>query len=145
MLEVPRDVMKEEIPDERYRYEPVKRAAPIGDPQDVREAVKALLAAKAPVIVAGQGVLYADACAELKALAELTQVPVLTTLQGKSAFPEDHPLALGTGGLSGPKMVDHFLRKADLVFGVKVALQDSAGLLKPGLPATVEIHSSAAP
>jgi len=118
MLEVPTDVMKEEIPDERYRYEPVKRAAPIGDPQDVREAVKALLAAKAPVIVAGQGVLYADACAELKALAELTQVPVLTTLQGKSAFPEDHPLALGTGGLSGPKMVDHFLRKADLVFGI---------------------------
>ncbi len=118
MLEVPTDVMKEEIPDERYRYEPVKRSAPVGDPQDVKEAVKALLAAKAPVIVAGQGVLYADACAELKALAELTQVPVLTTLQGKSAFPEDHPLALGTGGLSGPKMVDHFLKKADLVFGI---------------------------
>jgi acetolactate synthase-1/2/3 large subunit len=45
-------------------------------------------------------------------------VPVLTTLQGKSAFPEDHPLALGTGALSGTKMVDHFLKKADVVFGV---------------------------
>jgi acetolactate synthase-1/2/3 large subunit len=118
LLEVPTDVMKEEIPDESLRYAPVRRSAPIGDPHDVKEAVRMLLAAKAPVIVAGQGVLYAEAWDELRAVAELTQVPVLTTLQGKSAFAEDHPLALGAGALSGTKMVDHFLRKADLVFGV---------------------------
>jgi acetolactate synthase-1/2/3 large subunit len=116
MLEVPTDVMKEGVAD--FAYAPVKRAAPIGDPRDVTEAVRILLAARAPVIVAGQGVLYAEATDELKAFAELTQVPVLTTLQGKSAFPEDHPLALGTGGLSGPKPVDHFLKKADVVFGI---------------------------
>jgi acetolactate synthase-1/2/3 large subunit len=116
MLEVPTDVLKEEIPD--FAYAPVKRAAPVGDPRDVKEAVRMLLAAKAPVILAGQGVLYAEAWDELKAFAELTQVPVLTTLQGKSAFPEDHPLALGTGALSGTKMVDHFLKRADLVFGI---------------------------
>lgn len=118
MLEVPTDVMKEEVPDESVGYAPVKRAAPVGDPRDVVEAVRLLLAAKAPVIVAGQGVHYAEAWEELRAFAELTQVPVLTTLQGKSAFPEDHPLALGTGGLSGPRMVDHFLRKADVVLGI---------------------------
>lgn len=118
MLEVPTDVMKEEIPDEAVRYSPVRAARPLGDPQDVREAVRVLLAARAPVIVAGQGILYAEAWDELKAFAELVQAPVLTTLNGKSAFPEDHPLALGTGGLSGTKMVDHFLRKADLAFGV---------------------------
>jgi acetolactate synthase-1/2/3 large subunit len=77
-----------------------------------------LLAAKAPVIVAGQGVLYGEASNELIAFAELTRIPVLTTLNGKSAFPENHALALGTGGLSGTKMVDHFLKKADLVIGL---------------------------
>jgi thiamine pyrophosphate-dependent acetolactate synthase large subunit-like protein len=64
-------------------------------------------------------VLYAEACAELQELAELLQVPVMTTLEGKSAFPEDHPLALGTGGggvMSGPAF--HFLRDADVVLGI---------------------------
>ena len=54
--------------------------------------------ARRPVIHAGQGVLYAEATDELIELAELLQAPVMTTLEGKSAFPEDHPLALGTGG-----------------------------------------------
>ncbi|MBI4611334.1 MAG: thiamine pyrophosphate-requiring protein [Candidatus Rokubacteria bacterium] len=126
MLEVPTDVLGEEIADETFRYAPVKVSRPIGDPPDVREAMKALLGAKAPVIVAGQGVFYADACAELKEFAELVQVPVLTTLNGKSAFPEDHPLGLGAGGRSAPKTVDHFLRKADLVFGVGTSFTRSA-------------------
>ena len=79
----------------------------------------ALSQARQPVIHAGQGVLYAEATAELLELAELLQVPVMTTLEGKSAFPEDHPLSLGTGGggvMAGP--VYHFLRQADRVFGI---------------------------
>ncbi len=126
MLEVPTDVMEEEIPEEAFHYTPVKGPRPWGDPQDVREAVQALLAARSPVIVAGQGIFYAEAWNELKELAELTQVPVMTTLNGKSVFPEDHPLALGTGGRSRPKMVDHFLRKADLVFGIGTSFTRSA-------------------
>jgi acetolactate synthase I/II/III large subunit len=118
VLEVPTDVMKEEVPDEALAWTPVPRSRPLGDPADVREAVRLLLGARAPVLVAGQGVLYAEAWDELRELAELLQVPVLTTLNGKSAFPENHPLALGAGGMSGPKTVDHFLRKADLVLGV---------------------------
>jgi acetolactate synthase-1/2/3 large subunit len=126
MLEVPTDVMGEEIPEAAFQYTAVKGSKPVGDPQDVREAAKALLAAKAPVIVAGQGILYAEAWDELKQLAELVQVPVFTTLNGKSAFPEDHPLALGAGGRSGPKMLAHFLRKADLVFGAGTSFTRSA-------------------
>ena len=74
------------------------------------------------MIHAGQGVLYAEAWDELRELAELLEVPVMTTLEGKSVFPEDHPLALGTGGsvTSGP--VVHFLRQADLVFAVGTSL-----------------------
>ncbi len=126
MLEVPTDVMGEEIADEAFQYAPVKGSRPVGDSQDVQEAATALLAAQAPVIVAGQGVLYAEAWEELRQFAELVQVPVLTTLNGKSAFPEDHPLALGAGGRSGPKMLAHFLRKADLVFGVGTSFTRSA-------------------
>ena len=75
-------------------------------PDDVSEAARRLAAARHPVILAGQGVLYAGATAELVELAELTGVPVATTLNGKSAFPENHPLSLGTAARTRPAMVD---------------------------------------
>ena len=61
---------------------------------------------------------YAKAWDELKTLAELLAAPVCTSLQGKSAFPEDHPLALGSGGNAVPKPVHDFLQEADLIFGI---------------------------
>jgi len=118
MLEVPLDVLEEEFDDTLFQYKPVKTVKTAGDPSDVREVAKALIAAKNPVIRAGNGVLYASAWDELRELAELLQIPVFTTMQGKSAFPENHPLSLGTGGLTRPKMVMHFLKKADLVFAI---------------------------
>lgn len=63
---------------------------------------------------------------ELKSLAELVGAPVLTTVNGKSAFPENHPLALGTGGKSRPATVDEFLKRADLVVAVGTSLVRSA-------------------
>ncbi|MCH8187013.1 MAG: thiamine pyrophosphate-requiring protein [Chloroflexi bacterium] len=92
------------------------RTAP--DPHDVKEAARVLLGAKRPVIHAGQGIMYAEATEELLELAELLQAPVMTTMQGKSAFPENHPLALGGASGAGPKPVFHFLKKADVVFGI---------------------------
>src|SRR5262249_12706017 len=109
-LEVPVDVAGDEI--ERLEYTPVKPVRAGADPDDVREAVQILLKAKRPVLHVGQGVLWAEAWEELRALAEFFQVPVMTTLPGKSAFPENHPLSIGTGGYSGTAMVDHFLRQA---------------------------------
>ena len=118
LLEIPEDVVSEEFDDAKFQYKPVKSARPAGDPADVREVAKALIAAKNPVIRAGQGVHYAGAWDELRELAELLQIPVFTTLVGKSAFPENHPLSLGAGGRTRPKMVMDFLKKADLVFAV---------------------------
>ena len=118
MLEIPRDVSQEEFDDKIFRYSPVKGAKTSGDPADVRELAKALIAAKSPVIRAGLGVLYACAWNELQELAELLQCPVFTTMCGKSAFPENHPLSLGAGGYSRTEMVKHFLNKADLVFAI---------------------------
>lgn len=83
-------------------YKLQRRSAPVADRRDVQELVDALLGAKSPVIVAGQGILYAEACDELKTLAELTQTPVMSTLNGKSCFPENHPLSLGCAGGARP-------------------------------------------
>ena len=118
LLEVPSDIMRAEVPETAMKYDPVVRRRSAGDPQDVKEAVRMLLAARRPVIHAGQGVLYAEAWDELLELAELTRTPVMTSMAGKSAFPENHPLALGTrsGSTTGP--VVHFLTEADLVLGV---------------------------
>jgi acetolactate synthase I/II/III large subunit len=120
MVEIPTDVAVADIGEQAaLQYAPVKATRPAGNARDVALAARALLEARAPVIHAGQGVLYAEAAPELLELAELLQIPVMTTLEGKGAFPEDHALALGTGGggvMSGP--VHHFLPRADLVFGV---------------------------
>lgn len=118
VVEVPDDLMTAELAAGSERYLPPRISASLADPGEVDRAAAALLAARDPVIVAGQGVLYAGASAELVALADLVQAPVMTTLAGKSAFPENHPLALGTGGLSRPEPVDAFLEKAELVLGV---------------------------
>ncbi len=125
MLEVPIDVMDEPLNGE-LDYKPFRVSRPQGDPRDVEEALNVLLSAKTPVIVAGQGVLYAEAWEELREFAELVGVPVMTTLNGKGAFPEDHPLALGAGGRTRPLTVDHFLNKADVVFGVGTSFTRSA-------------------
>jgi thiamine pyrophosphate-dependent acetolactate synthase large subunit-like protein len=118
MVEVPADVAMEDIDAAQLVYEPVPATCAAGNSQDIEAAARVLVQAQHPVIHAGQGVLYAEAWDELVELAELLQAPVMTTLEGKSAFPEDHPLSLGTGGavMSGP--VYHFLRQADVVFGI---------------------------
>ena len=118
MLEIPLDVCVEEFDDANFKYKPVKGARSAGDPAEVKEVAKALLEAKNPVIRAGHGVLWACAWDELRELAELLQIPVYTTMSGKSAFPENHPLSLGAAGRTRPKMVMHFLKKADLVFAI---------------------------
>ncbi len=125
MLEVPTDVAGEEIDEADFYYRPVKGSRSAGDPLDVAVAVRLLLAAKAPVLHVGQGVLDSEAWSELREFAELVQAPVMTITTGKSAFPEDHPLSIGNGGSTATGMVDHFLRKADLVFGIGSSFYES--------------------
>jgi acetolactate synthase I/II/III large subunit len=119
MVEIPADVVNEEVPEALIdAYRPVKVAAAGANVREVEAAARALRDARRPVIHAGQGVLYAEGSAELIELAELLQAPVMTTMEAKSAFPEDHALALGTGGpaVTGPTL--HCLREADVVFGI---------------------------
>ncbi len=117
LVEFPTDVFDEEVPGPfDYRPVPALRAGP--DPDAVTVAATMLLNAQRPVIYAGQGVHYAEAWASLRDLAELLEAPVTTSLGGKSAFPENHPLSLGSGGRSIPKSVHHFLQETDLIFGI---------------------------
>ena len=113
LLEIPADVATAELPEELFDYESPRSVLQQADPADVSRAAAALLAAERPVIQAGQGVLYAEATDELVELAEFLQAPVMTTLPGKSAFPENHPLALGAGGPATTAMVNKYLHGAD--------------------------------
>ncbi|HKX77896.1 MAG TPA: thiamine pyrophosphate-requiring protein [Novosphingobium sp.] len=116
VVEIPYDVNNDEVGD--FEYEPVMTTRFGPDPEAVRAAARLLVEAKRPVIYAGQGIHWSDAYAELKALAELLAAPVCTSLEGKSAFDETHPLALGSGGAAIPKTVRHFLDESDLIFGI---------------------------
>jgi acetolactate synthase-1/2/3 large subunit len=118
MLEVPADVVKADLGADTIAYQPVRATRSAGDPRDVDEAARLLLEARAPLLYAGQGVLYARASAELLALADLLQAPVMTSVDGKSVFPENHPLSLGTGGIVYTGHGRHFLDAADVVLGV---------------------------
>ena len=117
LVEFPSDLFGEEISD-AFDPTPVPTVRYGPDSSAIEAAAEALLDAECPVIYAGQGVHYAQAWDSLKELAELLGAPVTTSLGGKSAFPEDHPLALGSGGRAIPKPVHHFLQKADLILGI---------------------------
>ena len=131
LIEVPAEVWEAEFAgDLDYEPAPAYRAAP--DPDAVRQAAQMLLAAENPVLWAGQGVLYAEASDQLVALAELVPAPVVATNPGKSAFPENHPLACGSSTRSGPRMLFEFLARADLVFAIGSSLTRTP--FGPGVP-----------
>jgi thiamine pyrophosphate-dependent acetolactate synthase large subunit-like protein len=121
LLELPDDIAAAEI-DSSFGYSPVRGSRPGPDLADVRRSVALLFQAKRPVVIAGGGVHAAGAWHELRTLAELLCLPVMTTMNGKSALPDNHPLALGVGGLTATAMVDHFLRRADFILAVGTSL-----------------------
>lgn len=116
-IEIPVDLFNDDVPDE-WEYIPSYATRTGPDPQAVDEAAAVLAAAERPVIYAGQGVHYAEAWPQLKALAEEWQIPVTTSLEGKSSFPENHALALGSGGRANPRTVKTFLAEADVILGI---------------------------
>jgi acetolactate synthase I/II/III large subunit len=132
LVEVPAEIWEAEFKGALdYAPIPVQRTA--ADPDAVKETVRLLLSAKHPLILAGQGVLYAHASDELAALAQLVPAPVVTTNPGKSAIAESHPLALGASTRSRPKMFTDFMARADLVLAVGSSLTRTP--FGPGVPA----------
>jgi thiamine pyrophosphate-dependent acetolactate synthase large subunit-like protein len=131
LVEFPVDLWNEDVA-EPLNYKPVLRTRSAPDPKAAAEVARVLVDAQRPVIYAGQGVHYAKAWPQLRQLAELLEAPVTTSLQGKSAFPENHPLSLGSGGRSISKQLHHFLTSADVIFGIGCSFtQTNYGVAMP--------------
>jgi len=144
MVELQRDVLAMPVADSAMDYVPAKAIRYAPAVSDVKDAVSQLLGASNPVIWAGQGVLYAEACEELREFAELTQIPVITTMQAKSAFPDSHALALGSANRTAPRAVYEWLGSSDTLFAVGSGLtRTSFGLEIPA--GKFMIHSTVSP
>jgi len=116
LLEIPGDMWNVEVPG-TIEYKPTRKILSAPSHADVDAAAEVLIGAKRPLIYAGQGIHYGRAWPELMQVVELLEAPVTTSLEGKSAFPETHPLSLGSGGVSMPRGVFQHVQDADVVFG----------------------------
>ncbi len=110
-------------------------------PLQIKKAVKLLLNAERPIILAGGGVIISNAAPELLQLAELLMMPVATTFMGKSCFPENHPLSMGNIGMHGTRLANKVILEADVLLAVGTRFQDrSTGTLDDFCPDARIIH-----
>jgi acetolactate synthase I/II/III large subunit len=152
LVDVPKDVLQAAtsvIPSEVWPpamelpgYRPPGR--PHG--KQVREAARLISQARRPVLYVGGGVLKARATAELRALAELTGIPVVTTLMARGAFPDSHPLHLGMPGMHGTVPAVTALQKSDLLITLGARFDDRVtGKLSTFAPKATVIHADIDP
>jgi len=117
VVDIPMDIYMQPI--EFNGYVPVgKPPASRGDAKNIKSAVDKMLKAKHPIIIAGGGVITSGAFTELQQLAETLGIPVITSLSGRSAIPEDHPLAFGGLGLHRNEVSKKLLNEADFIIGL---------------------------
>ena len=122
LVEMPADVCMAAIPDGAFAYTSPRPALYAPSAGDVADAARQLVDAKEPLIWAGAGVMSADATSELRALAELLDAPVYTSMPGKSAFDERHPLSVGAGGGTTPAPARQWLDDCDVLLAVGTSL-----------------------
>jgi acetolactate synthase I/II/III large subunit len=129
LVDLPKDVQQKQLAGE-YKY-PASITLPGykvvkggGHPKQISEAAKMIMDAQRPVIIAGGGVIIGEASRELITFAESLGIPVASTLMGKGAFPEEHPLALGMAGMHGRKACNNALTECDLLMVVGMRFSD---------------------
>lgn len=119
LIDLPFDVQVAEIEFDMDTYEPLPVYKPKAGKKQLEKAFAMLCAAKKPVIIAGGGVINADAAGLLVEFAELTGVPVIPTLMGWGAIPDDHPLMIGRIGIqSSHRYANQSFLQSDFVFGI---------------------------
>ncbi|MCL4289472.1 MAG: biosynthetic-type acetolactate synthase large subunit [Thermoleophilia bacterium] len=143
LVDVPRDVQEApidfEYPDavDLPGWRPPRR----GHARQIKEAASRLAAAERPILYVGGGTVNGDACGELRELAELGRLPVVTTLMGKGAFPETHELFAGWPGMHGPKWSNYALNKADVIVACGARFDDRVtGKLSAFAPGASVVH-----
>ena len=126
-IDVPMDVFAQKVdaPVPQLKFTRPTYEQPLGNPDGIAAAVKALAGARKPVIYAGNGVALAQAQPELKALAELAGIPVATTLTAKGQFPETHALSVGVTGIWGSRAANDTCREADVILAVGTAFGEA--------------------
>ena len=118
-------------------YKPKTEPHPI----QVKKAVKLLLEAKRPIVLAGGGVIISNASPELLELAELLMMPVATTFMGKGCFPENHPLSLGNVGMHGTCAANKLILEGDVLLAVGTRFSDrTTGTLDQFCPDAKIVH-----
>jgi acetolactate synthase-1/2/3 large subunit len=122
LIDIPKDVQFAATNDNGYRR--LREAPPPVEAPGLERAAMLLRSAKRPLILAGHGVTLGGAEMELRLLAERTGIPVVTTLLGISAFPDDHPLYLGWPGMHGQASVNRAIDRSDLLFAVGMRFDD---------------------
>jgi acetolactate synthase-1/2/3 large subunit len=130
LLDLPKDVLQaqlkwswpsdQELTASLPGYKPTTK----GHPKMIKEAARLIAGAERPVIYAGGGILKARAADALKELAELTEIPVVTTLMARGAFPDDHPLALGMPGMHGNYTAITAMQESDLLIALGTRFDD---------------------
>ncbi len=130
LIDVPKDVLQNsmewywptdaEVIDSLPGYRPSTK----GHPKMIKEAARLILASERPVLYVGGGILKARAAEALRELAELTQIPVVTTLMARGAFPDSHPLCLGMPGMHGNATAITAMQKSDLLIALGARFDD---------------------
>jgi acetolactate synthase-1/2/3 large subunit len=148
LLDLPKDVQQEEAEmtfPESVSVRAYRPSVPV-DAQDVERAAAMIVKAERPILWGGGGVRIADAAQPFAAIAELLMSPVITTLQGKGDFPEDHPLSLGPIGMHGRAEANKLVSECDLLVAVGVRFSDrSTGNFAEFAPTAKIIHIDADP
>ncbi len=143
LVDIPRDVQEATV-DFSYPAEvdlPGWRPPTKVHPLQVREAARVIATARKPVLYVGGGTLNGDACAELLRLAEAGSLPVVTTLMGKSAFPETHELHFGWPGMHGAKWSNLALNSCDVLVAIGARFDDRVtGKLSAFAPGATVVH-----
>src|SRR5690606_5332229 len=148
LVDIPKDVLQEQTsfawPPEMHLpgYRPTLR--PHG--KQVREAARLMTTARRPVLYVGGGVIKAQASEELKQLAELTGIPVVTTLMARGAFPDSHDQHLGMPGMHGSVAAVAAMQRADLLVALGARFDDRVtGKLESFAPDATVVHADIDP
>ncbi len=114
--------------------------------KQIREAARMMVGCRRPVLYVGGGVLRAGAAAQLRVLAELTGIPVVTTLMARGAFPDSHPQHLGMPGMHGAVSAVYALQRADLIVALGARFDDRVtGKLDSFAPHAAVVHADIDP
>jgi acetolactate synthase I/II/III large subunit len=124
-VEMPADICAQPVPEESTNYRPPVAVRSLPPLSDIKVALGILLKARNPLIWAGAGVLSASATEALREFAELTDIPVFTTMPGKSAFDERHPLSVGAGGMTATSPARQWIDDCDVLFAIGASLTAS--------------------